>query len=168
MLKICVGKYYLADAGFPLVPGFLSPFQKTRYHRRDVEGQRPENSKELFNFRHSSLRNVIERSIGLLKKRFAYLRHQPFHGIEIQAKIVVACCAIHNFLRIVDVEDECLGDEESDDDDITPPPLNVPLIPLNEHITFTTDVAWTEKRNAMANLMWQQYDANHNDTSNYE
>ncbi|KAL2474937.1 Uncharacterized protein Adt_35673 [Abeliophyllum distichum] len=57
------GKDYLADAGFSLAPGFLSPYRRTRYHRRDIEGHRPENSKELFNFRHSSLRNTVERTI---------------------------------------------------------------------------------------------------------
>ncbi|XP_022869247.1 uncharacterized protein LOC111388702 [Olea europaea var. sylvestris] len=68
-LTIPIGKYYLVDAGFPSVSGFLAPYRRTRYHRRDIEGQRPESSKELFNFRHSSLRNVIERTIGLLKKK---------------------------------------------------------------------------------------------------
>ena len=102
-----IGKYYLCDAGFPLVPGFLTPYRRTRYHRRDIEGQHPESSKELFNFRHSSLRNVVERTIGLLKRRFAYLRHQPYHDIETQEKIVLACCTVHNFLRNDDIEDVC-------------------------------------------------------------
>ncbi|KAL2504734.1 putative harbinger transposase-derived nuclease [Abeliophyllum distichum] len=62
-LTIPVGKYYLADAGFSLVPGFLSSYRRTRYHRRDIEGQRPENRKELFNFWHSSIRNFVERTI---------------------------------------------------------------------------------------------------------
>ncbi|KAL2532650.1 Uncharacterized protein Adt_06001 [Abeliophyllum distichum] len=31
------GKYYLVDAGFSLVPGFLSPYRRTRYHRRDIK-----------------------------------------------------------------------------------------------------------------------------------
>ncbi|XP_022883645.1 putative nuclease HARBI1 [Olea europaea var. sylvestris] len=109
-LTIHVGKYYLVDAGFPSVSGFLAPCRRTRYHRREIEGQRPESSKELFNSRHSSLRNVIERTIGLLKKRFAYLRHQSYHDIDTQAKIVLACYAIHNFLRIDDVEDVCKED----------------------------------------------------------
>lgn len=81
-LTIPFGKYYLVDTGFPLVPGFLAPYHSTRYHHRDIEGRRPEGSKELFNFGHSSLHDVIESTIGLLKKRFAYFRHQPHHDID--------------------------------------------------------------------------------------
>ncbi|KAL2498515.1 putative harbinger transposase-derived nuclease [Abeliophyllum distichum] len=134
------GKYYLADAGFPLVPGFLSPYRRTRYHRRDIEGHRPENSKELFNFRHSSLRNAVERTIGLLKKRFTYLRHQPFHDISTQAKIVLTCCAIHNFLRIYDTEDVCENELDSSDDEVNPSHVDVPEEETpNAHISFTAE-----------------------------
>ncbi|CAI9778726.1 unnamed protein product [Fraxinus pennsylvanica] len=31
-LTIPVGKYYLVDAGFPLVPGFLTPYHRTRIY----------------------------------------------------------------------------------------------------------------------------------------
>lgn len=34
--------------------------------------QKPKNPKELFNLRHSSLRNVIERIFGVAKKRLDY------------------------------------------------------------------------------------------------
>ncbi|XP_022890247.1 uncharacterized protein LOC111405537 [Olea europaea var. sylvestris] len=46
-LTIPVGKYYLVGAKFPLVPGFLAPYRRTRYHRRDIEGHQPESKKEL-------------------------------------------------------------------------------------------------------------------------
>ncbi|KAM7477747.1 hypothetical protein LguiA_025960 [Lonicera macranthoides] len=165
-LTVPTGKYYLADAGFPLVTGFLAPYRRTRYHRRDIVGQLPQNKNELFNFRHSSLRNVVERTIGLLKKRFAYLRHQPFHNIETQAKIVLACSALHNFLRIDDINDHCSDDDVSGDDEINPPPLDVPEIapnvlevaPLNAHITLTPEVTWTTRRDSMANIMWDEFD----------
>ncbi|XP_022876933.1 uncharacterized protein LOC111395158 [Olea europaea var. sylvestris] len=159
-----VGKYYLVDAGFPSVSGFLAPYHRTRYHRRDIEGQRPESSKELFNFRHSSLRNVIERTIGLLKKRFAYLRHQPYHDIDTQAKIVLACSAIHNFLRIDDVEDVCEEDDlDSSDDEVNPTHVDVPEDETpNAHISFTNQEVWSNKRNAIADLMWADYLPNQN------
>ncbi|XP_022894029.1 uncharacterized protein LOC111408513 [Olea europaea var. sylvestris] len=119
--------------------GFLAPYRRTRYHRRDIEGQRPESGKELFNFQHSSLRNVIERTIVLLKKRFAYLRHQPYHDIDTQAKIVLACSAIHNFLRIDDVEDVCEEDDlDSSDDEVNSTHVDVPEDETpNAHISFT-------------------------------
>ena len=157
-----IGKYYLCDAGFPLVPGFLAPYRKTRYHRRDIEGQHPESSKELFNFRHSSLRNVVERTIGLLKRRFAYLRHQPYHDIETQAKIVLACCAIHNFLRNDDIEDVCDEDIATSDDEDNPTHVDVSEDETpNAHISFTADVAWSNNRNTIADLMWADYHPNH-------
>src|SRR5206468_924992 len=114
-----IGKYYLADAGFPLVPGFLTPYRNTRYHLRDHIGRRAETPKEMFNFRHSSLRNVIERSIGVLKKRFAYLRNAPFHDIRTQAKIVIACCTLYNFLRDGDPSDLCQYENPIDDEEET-------------------------------------------------
>ncbi|CAA2974888.1 Hypothetical predicted protein, partial [Olea europaea subsp. europaea] len=138
-LTIPFGKYYLVDASFPLVSEFLAPYRATRYHRRDIEGQHPESSKELFNFRHSSLRNVIERTIGLLKKRFAYLRYQPYHDIDTQAKIVLACSAIQNFLRIDDAEDVWEEDLVSSDYDVNPTHVNVPEDETpNAHISFTS------------------------------
>ena len=124
-------------------------------------GLLPENCKELFNFRHSSLRNVVERTIGLLKKRFFYLRHQPFHDIETQAKIVLACCALHNFLRVDDTDDLCSNDEVSDADEVNPPHVDVPdVVTTNANITITSEVAWTNQRNVMANVMWAEFDAN--------
>ncbi|KAL2460913.1 putative harbinger transposase-derived nuclease [Abeliophyllum distichum] len=160
-LTIPVGKYYLVEAGFPLVPGFLSPYRRTRYHRRDIEGRRPQNSKELFNFRHSSLRNAVERTVGLLKKRFAYLKHQPFHDISTQAKIVLVCCAIHNFLRIDDAVDLCEKDFDTSDDEVSPTHADVPEeATINAHISFTTNASWSSNRDAMAQSMWVNHNPN--------
>jgi hypothetical protein len=38
----------------------------------------PENEKELFNLRHSFLRNTIERGFGILKRCFCVLDVEPF------------------------------------------------------------------------------------------
>ena len=69
------GKYYLGDAGYALTRYFLTPFRGVRYHLKEwVRGlQRPQNKEELYNLRHSSLRNVIERIFGVAKKRFPLL-----------------------------------------------------------------------------------------------
>ncbi|KAG5119106.1 hypothetical protein JHK82_033526 [Glycine max] len=62
-LKVPQGKYYLVDCGFPNRRKFLAPYRGVRYHLQDFagHGNDPENEKELFNLRHASLRNVIER-----------------------------------------------------------------------------------------------------------
>ncbi|XP_062100555.1 uncharacterized protein LOC133806473 [Humulus lupulus] len=59
----------------------------------------PQGKKELFNYRHSSLRNVIERCFGVLKARFPILKQMPSYDLRIQKYIVIACCGIHNFIR---------------------------------------------------------------------
>ena len=41
-----------------------------RYHLKEYSRIESQNAKELFNHQHSSLRNVIERTFGVLKKRF--------------------------------------------------------------------------------------------------
>ncbi|CAI0433703.1 unnamed protein product, partial [Linum tenue] len=63
-------------------------------------GGGPRTRKQLFNYYHSSLRNVIERCFGVLKARFPILKHMPPFALKKQAHIVLACCVIHNFIRI--------------------------------------------------------------------
>ncbi|XP_060967285.1 uncharacterized protein LOC133035443 [Cannabis sativa] len=55
--------------------------------------------KELFNYRHSSLRNVIEQCFGVLKARFPILKMMPPYKLSRQTLIVIACCTLHNFIR---------------------------------------------------------------------
>ncbi|XP_039164588.1 putative nuclease HARBI1 [Eucalyptus grandis] len=102
-----LGKYYVVDSGYASMPGFLTPFRRERYHLNEYRGRarRPRTSRELFNYRHSSLRNVIERSFAALKNRFFILKHMPAFAIRKQAHVVIACCAIHNYIRDQDRRD---------------------------------------------------------------
>jgi hypothetical protein len=59
----------------------------------------------LFNLRHSQARNAVERVFGILKRRFALLTRSPEFPYVTQTRIVPALCAIHNFIRIHDVEE---------------------------------------------------------------
>lgn len=99
------GKYWLADAGYSNSDGLLVPYRGTRYHLREQRlaarggGGRPENAKELFNLRHSSLRNAIERIFGVVKRKYKILRLAPEYPVKTQARIVLACAAIHNFVK---------------------------------------------------------------------
>ncbi|XP_077226226.1 protein ANTAGONIST OF LIKE HETEROCHROMATIN PROTEIN 1-like [Tasmannia lanceolata] len=93
------GKFYLADAGFPLLSNFITPYRVTRYHLSEQRGCAPRTKKELFNYRHSSARNVIERAFGVLKKCFPILTCEQMYAYRRQVDIVMACCAVHNFLR---------------------------------------------------------------------
>ncbi|XP_021737923.1 uncharacterized protein LOC110704448 [Chenopodium quinoa] len=103
--KVLEGKYYLADAGYGDRKGFMSPYMCIRYHLKEYTTNPPENERELFNLRHSSLRMVMERAFGVLKKRFSVLDAEPFWPYETQVDVVLACCVLHNYLRGVDPND---------------------------------------------------------------
>ncbi|KAK1667833.1 hypothetical protein QYE76_055992 [Lolium multiflorum] len=98
-LQIPEGKFYLGDARYACRPGILPPFRKTRYHLNEFSPRhRPQNTKELFNLRHSSLRVIIERTFAALKNRFKVLDQKPFHTFDTQVKLVLACCILHNWI----------------------------------------------------------------------
>ncbi|XP_058787954.1 protein ALP1-like isoform X1 [Vicia villosa] len=97
-LRIPNGKYFLVDVGYTNGPGFLAPYRGTRYHLKEWVGNTPQNYKELFNLRHSSARNVIERSFWILKKRWSILRTPYFFDIKTQIRIINACFILHNFI----------------------------------------------------------------------
>ena len=84
------------------MPDYLAPFRRNIYRLRDFrEGcGRPRGKEELFNYRHSSLRNVIERCFGVLKARFPILKLMPSYPIRRQRLIPIVCCTIHNFIRM--------------------------------------------------------------------
>ena len=94
-------RYWLGDAGYSNSDTVLVPYRSTRYHLKEgrLAGKRPENSKELFNLRHASLRNVIERIFGILKRKYQILRTPSEYSMETQARIVLACTALHNWVR---------------------------------------------------------------------
>ncbi|XVF16905.1 hypothetical protein REPUB_Repub10bG0071300 [Reevesia pubescens] len=95
------GKYYLVDTCYSNLEGFLAPYPGVRYHLHEYRGanQLPRNAKELFNHRHSSLRNVIQRSFDVLKARFPILKLAPQYAFHIQRDIVIAACVLHNYIR---------------------------------------------------------------------
>jgi hypothetical protein len=107
-----LGKFYLVDVGYAVRPGFLPPYRATRYHLREFGANRPQNQKELFNLRRSSLRVTIERAFEALKNRFRILDNKPFHPYRTQVKLVLACCILHNWI-LRHGQDELVPDEHS-------------------------------------------------------
>ncbi|XP_059666658.1 uncharacterized protein LOC132312336 [Cornus florida] len=73
------GKFYLVDSGYANQPGFLAPFWGQRYHIQEYRRhtRRPRDREEVYNFRHSRFRNIIERCFGLVKIKFAILKQMP-------------------------------------------------------------------------------------------
>ncbi|PKA67264.1 hypothetical protein AXF42_Ash004757 [Apostasia shenzhenica] len=99
---------------------------RNRVHRRY------ESPQELYNHRHAQLRNIVERTFGILKKRFKVLTDIKPFPFSIQADIVLACCILHNYIgrnhghdtyfnmHEADTEhDEILDDDAEDDDPTT-------------------------------------------------
>ncbi|XP_062075758.1 uncharacterized protein LOC133779875 [Humulus lupulus] len=94
------GKYYLVDAGYPKIKGFLGPYKGQRYHLPQFQrGSKPIGYKEVFNQAHSSLRSVIERTFGVWKKRWKILRDMPSYQYTKQVKIVIASMTLHNYIQ---------------------------------------------------------------------
>jgi hypothetical protein len=75
---------------------------------KEFSDHSPENEKELFNLRHSSLRTTIERGFGILKKRFRVLDAEPFWSYPTQVDVVLACCVIHNHIMGIDPNDSIM------------------------------------------------------------
>ena len=113
-------RFYLGDAGFGGQGGLLMPWSDVRYWQGDWKAGRvaPESPKELYNLRHARARNVIERTFGVLKRRWKILRSSPpEYGLQTQIRFIYAACGLHNFLLLGGIEpsesgEECLTDEE--------------------------------------------------------
>ncbi|PPS08317.1 hypothetical protein GOBAR_AA12330 [Gossypium barbadense] len=150
-LRIPEGKYYLADAGYGIHNGFITPYHGVRYHLKEFSGQGPENAKELFNLRHSSLRITIERVFRILKKRFRVLDAEPFWNFQTQVDIVLACCIIHNHIMGVDPSDllnQGLYEE---------PESDLIISTLMEREEREEAIEWSAKRDEISQTMWTDY-----------
>jgi DDE superfamily endonuclease len=178
---IPAGKYYLGDAGFGLAPYCLTPYRGVRYHLREwskandrynkssrlkVLTARPQNARELYNLRHASLRNAIERIFGVLKKRFKVLNTPLEHPFEVQVRIVQVLCCLHNIIRLVGGDDDfdrkwlqensmntangfsksCASDSEVSNGAVT-----------FKNITSAQEKAAKKMRDEITEQMWTQY-----------
>lgn len=88
------------DSGYPNRQGYLATYKGTKYCPLEFrQGPMPRGKKELFNCYHSSLRNVIERSFGVLEMNWRILLGLPSYPMAKQSQIIVACMTIHKFIR---------------------------------------------------------------------
>ncbi|KAG8363844.1 hypothetical protein BUALT_Bualt19G0064700 [Buddleja alternifolia] len=152
-LRVPRGNYYLCDNGYTNGDGFLTPYKGVRYHLNDWgEGSMvPQNSRELFNMNHSTARNVVERSFGLLKKQWAVLRSPTFYPIKIQNRIIMACILLHNFIHMEMSVDPL--EHELDDMD-----LENELDHDVEFIeTIETSHKWSSWRDSLATSMYNEW-----------
>lgn len=112
--------FLTGDAGYPLEPWLMTPY------RTPSDGSRESN----YNIRHSKTRNIVERTIGVLKNRFrCLLGARELHYSPLKAsQIINVVCALHNiciYYRVEDYENnesevestEGEGEEENVDSD---------------------------------------------------
>lgn len=154
-LSLFPGKYYLGDAGYALSKDVLTPYRGVRYHLKEwgLANQRPQNAKELYNLRHSSLRNVIERIFGVIKKRFPLLITMKSYTFSFQCDLVMCSMMLHNFIRSNQLYDDEFDAPEpacdaNDDDD---PEIDDEL---DAHVNRNELKLW---RDGIANDMWNDY-----------
>ncbi|KAJ8765417.1 hypothetical protein K2173_013175 [Erythroxylum novogranatense] len=160
-LPIRDGYYYLVDVGYTNDKGFLAPFRGQRYHLNDWNpGYQPNTPEELFNMKHSSDRNVIERCFGLLKVRWHIIRNSNWYPIKLQSKIIMACCLLHNHLRRnmpIDPAEVDLDAEEEEEENEGGVGLD------GEPITSVEpSEEWINWRQTLANQMFDEWRQNRN------
>lgn len=155
-------KYYLANAGYHNTDYLLCPYRGVRYHLKEVAlaGKKPTTREELFNLRHSSLRNVVERIFGVTKRRFQIFKHAPEYNLDVQSSLVFAITALHNFIRshqlqedIYDREEELAEKERGSSSE------NVLEEDINTHANTSKGDGkrMNEFRDKLAEQMWQDY-----------
>ena len=114
---------------------------------------RPRTKEELFNLRHSSLRNVIERIFGVIKKRFPILVVMKSFDFPFQCDIVICALLVHNFVRMNQLyEDEfdnvdVPADNQNEDDDTDG---------VDENNIYV-NAALNQWRDGIATEMWDAY-----------
>ncbi|KAF8400294.1 hypothetical protein HHK36_013591 [Tetracentron sinense] len=153
-LRVPEGKYLLGDAGYELRNGFIPPYRGVRYHLKEYSNHSPENEKELFNLRHSSLRTTVERAFGVLKKRFRVLDAEPYWSYKTQVDIILACCVLHNHIMGVDPTDDITRDVERELHSET---QGTQLIRRTQREEREENREWAIKRDAIANAMYNDY-----------
>lgn len=120
---------------------------------------RPRNKEELFNLRHASARNVIERIFGVLKRKFRILHIASEYDISLQARIPLALAALHNFTREYEPDDE-----DDDDNDLiqNPQPVGGAADGNDDEADRNdgTDLV-DHRRDQIAGEMWTQYIEEH-------
>ena len=111
----------------------------------------PENEKELFNLRRSSLRTAIERRFDILKGRFRSIDGKSFWSYETQVDVVLASCIIHNRIMKIDpydffMKEICLESE----------PIRQ-TFNLSQREKREENMKWITKREMIASTLWNDY-----------
>ncbi|XP_063388799.1 uncharacterized protein LOC134674612 [Cydia fagiglandana] len=80
---------FVADSAFAINENLLKP-----YPQRNLTQE-----KRIFNYRLSRARRVVENAFGILSERFRIFKKPITINVENVPKVVMATCALHNYLR---------------------------------------------------------------------
>jgi len=80
---------FVSDEAFAMRPDLIKP-----YNRDSLNKER-----RIFNYRLSRARRVVENTFGILASRFRIFHTSINLKVENIETVVLACCALHNFLR---------------------------------------------------------------------
>ena len=159
--------FLLGDAGYPLhsqqsnsgrmLPPILTPYRGTRYHLKEYGNStlRPRNRKEILNLQHAKLRNVVERTFGVLKKRFRVFRAPLECQIPQTCLVIYAACALHNFIRKEQTpqEDEAMERILQEDQDVDAEECDLDLTAVASGSLISSNI-W---RDDISQAIWQEY-----------
>ncbi|CAC5355615.1 unnamed protein product [Mytilus coruscus] len=94
----------VGDEAFPLKEYLMKPYPQ----RGGLD-----DSQRIFYYRLSRARRIVENAFGILCNRFRVLRAPILSSPDKVEKIVLCCCALHNFLR---PENQTVNDAENGQD----------------------------------------------------
>ncbi|KAI7934986.1 hypothetical protein MJO28_016383 [Puccinia striiformis f. sp. tritici] len=139
------------DKGFSILDGqFYLAEQATC-------GLKPATPKELFNLRHASLQNVVERIFGCLKAKFKILTSPLEHNVHSQVQLVYAITMLWNFLRYHNQYEVIPQADELDQSDQNAGELATNPSGSLHRRSREEDSHMVSKRNQMAAKIWNQY-----------
>ncbi|XP_077249261.1 uncharacterized protein LOC143888724 [Tasmannia lanceolata] len=120
-------KYYVVDAGYPNMKGYLAPYKGERSHVPAFRhGTQPiSGSNEKFIQAHASLKNIIESTFRIRRNRWALLSRMPKFDLKTQIQLIVASMSLYNYIRKHASRDEEF--DKADHDDTYMPIVDVGL-----------------------------------------
>ena len=83
----------VADEAFPLKLNIMQPYPRAR------NGVRLSHEKQIYNYRLSHARRLVENAFGILAQRWCCFNRRLQLKTETVVKIVQATCLLHNYLR---------------------------------------------------------------------
>lgn len=102
-----VSYVFIGDEAFPLMEHLMKP-----YPQRGIT-----HDEKIFNYRLSRARRIVENAFGILASRFRVFLQPIATSVETVDDIVLACCALHNFLRKVSkrsyITESCMDFEDT-------------------------------------------------------